>query len=137
MKMPIDRRRVPIFNTSPMVGRLILACVVIHIITVLLPLPVWYDFMDKFAFVSARYSTAGAWQLDLVAYLHYSSLDPGTAAPRYANNAPPIAIAEKGSRAVQRAGHSRRRPDGGQHVPTKSVGAVIQSLGCRMRGYDL
>ena len=67
--MPIDRRSVPIFNTSPMVGRLILACVVIHIITVLLPLPVWYDFIGKFAFVSARYSTAGAWQLDLVAYL--------------------------------------------------------------------
>ena len=70
MKMPIDRRRVPIFNTSPMVGRLILACVVIHIITVLLPVPVWYDFIDKFAFVSARYSIAGAWQLDLVAFLY-------------------------------------------------------------------
>jgi len=67
--MPIDRRSAPIFNTSPMVGRLILACVIIHIATELLPLPVWYDFINRFAFISARYTISGAWQFDLVAYI--------------------------------------------------------------------
>lgn len=67
--MPLDRRNVPIFNTSPMVGRLILACVIVHIVTVLLPLPVWYDLIDRFAFVAARYTVAGAWQFDLTAFV--------------------------------------------------------------------
>ena len=65
--MPSDRRDVPIFNTSPMVGRLILACVIIHVITVLLPLPVWYDLIYRFAFVSARYTLSGAVQFDPIA----------------------------------------------------------------------
>lgn len=69
MRIPIDRRNVPIFNTSPMVGRLILACVIIHVVTVLLPLPVWYDLIDRFAFVSARYTVSGAWQFDPIAFI--------------------------------------------------------------------
>jgi membrane associated rhomboid family serine protease len=66
--MPLKGRNVPIFNTSPMVGRLILACVIVHIVTVLLPLPVWYDLIDRFAFIAARYTVAGAWQFDPIAY---------------------------------------------------------------------
>lgn len=66
--MPLDRRNVPIFNTSPMVSRLILACVIVHIVTVLLPLPVWQDLIERFAFVAARYTVAGAWQFDPIAF---------------------------------------------------------------------
>ena len=68
MRLPLVQRRVPIFNTSPMVGRLILACVIIHIVVVLLPLPVAYELIERFAFISARYTISGAWQFDPIAY---------------------------------------------------------------------
>lgn len=67
--MPLNRRTVPIFNTSPMVGRLILACVIVHVVMVLLPLPVAFELIERFAFVSARYTVAGAWQFDPIAYI--------------------------------------------------------------------
>jgi membrane associated rhomboid family serine protease len=51
-----------------MVSRLILACVIIHFVMVLLPMPVAIDVIERFAFVSARYTLAGAWQFDPIAF---------------------------------------------------------------------
>lgn len=51
-----------------MVGRLIAACVIIHVVMVLLPIPVANAIIERFAFVAARYTLAGAWQLDFIAF---------------------------------------------------------------------
>ena len=52
-----------------MVGRLVLACVIIHVVMVLLPAPAAMDMIERFAFVAARYTIAGAWQFDPIAFV--------------------------------------------------------------------
>lgn len=52
-----------------MVARLVTACVVIHIVVALLPLPVAIELIERFAFIAARYTVLGAWQFDIVAFL--------------------------------------------------------------------
>lgn len=47
-----------------MVGRLVAACIIIHIVLVLLPISLAYEIIWRFSFVSARYTVAGAWQFD-------------------------------------------------------------------------
>ena len=68
VQIPFKRPDVPIFNTSPMVGRLMAACIIIHLVIVLLPIPIANTIIERFAFVAARYTVAGAWQLDLIAF---------------------------------------------------------------------
>lgn len=68
VRIPITRRDAPIFNTSPMVGRLVAACVIIHIVVILLPVPVTMDLIERFSFISARYTFDGGWQVDPIAY---------------------------------------------------------------------
>ncbi|NKB57149.1 MAG: rhomboid family intramembrane serine protease [Alphaproteobacteria bacterium] len=58
----------PIFNTSPMVSRLVVACVIVHVVVILLPIPVALELIERFAFVSARYTFGSGWQVDPVAY---------------------------------------------------------------------
>lgn len=69
LRLPPTRRNVPIFNASPMVGRLVAACIIAYVVTFLLPTPVAIELYERFAFVSARYTTAGAWQFDPAAYV--------------------------------------------------------------------
>ncbi len=69
MRIPVKPRPVPIFNTSPMVARLVTASVIIHIVVVLLPVPVAIELIERFAFVSARYTVLGAWQFDIIAFV--------------------------------------------------------------------
>lgn len=68
MRIPVNRRNVPIFNTSPMVSRVVLACVIVHVVVSLLPIPVYIELIERFAFKSARYTLTGAWQLDPIAF---------------------------------------------------------------------
>ena len=51
-----------------MVGRLVVACTIIYVVTFLLPAPVAIELYERFAFVSARYTIAGAWRFDPIAY---------------------------------------------------------------------
>lgn len=52
-----------------MVSRIIAACVIIHVVVVLLPTPVTVMLIERFAFVSARYTVIGAWKFDYIAYV--------------------------------------------------------------------
>jgi membrane associated rhomboid family serine protease len=67
--IPVKPPHVPIFNTSPMVTRLVIACVIIHLVVVLLPVQVAYELIERFAFISARYTFLGAWQFDIPAFV--------------------------------------------------------------------
>jgi membrane associated rhomboid family serine protease len=68
LQVPGKRGGVPIFNTTPMVSKIVLACALIHLIRFILPAAVDYQLIGRFAFVAARYTLTGAWQLDLPAF---------------------------------------------------------------------
>ncbi len=68
MQAPDKRGNAPIFNTSPMVSKIVLACALIHLIRFILPAAVDYQIIERFAFIAARYTLIGAWQFDLPAF---------------------------------------------------------------------
>lgn len=69
--MPYLNRRgvAPILNASPIVKRIGLTLVLIHFIRYLAPMHIDIALIERFSFISARYSLAGAWQFDLFAYV--------------------------------------------------------------------
>ncbi len=69
MRIPVNTRPVPILNTSPMVARLVTACILVHLIVILLPVPVLIQLRDSIGFIAARYTVFGAWQFDIPAFV--------------------------------------------------------------------
>lgn len=69
LQSPVFNPKVPILNTAPVVRWLVASCALVELLMIVLPEAPLYELIDRFAFLSARYTFAGAWGLDPLAYV--------------------------------------------------------------------
>jgi membrane associated rhomboid family serine protease len=68
LQPPNATSRVPILNTAPAIRWITCACILVQILMIVLPGDLFITVIDRFAFFSVRYTYAGAWELDPLAY---------------------------------------------------------------------